>query len=71
MYQSSLSISDHLYQTPTNSSYRHTCYYDDIDSPKNQLDFRLRTCYDHAREAFASKARMLVQPITTFQFKSI
>lgn len=64
-----LSIWHRLYQTPTGSSYRHSCYYNEIDSPKNHLDFCLRTCYDHAHETFASKARMLVQPITIFQFE--
>ncbi|CAF1125560.1 unnamed protein product [Rotaria sp. Silwood1] len=58
-----------LSRIPTDSSYRHSCYYNDIDSPKNDLDFRLRTCYDHAQETFASKARLVVQPITIYQIQ--
>jgi hypothetical protein len=65
--KSNLSVWHRLYQTHTGSSYRHSCYYNEIDSPKNDLDFRLRTCYDHSQETFASKERMLIQPITIFQ----
>jgi hypothetical protein len=67
--KSNSSIWHRLYQTPTGSSYRQSRYYNEIDSPKNDLDFRLRTCYDHAQETFASKARMVIQPMTIFQFQ--
>ncbi len=60
---------ERLYRTATNSSYRQSCYYDEINSPKNDLDFRLRTCYNHAQETFASKARIVVQPITIHQIQ--
>ncbi|CAF3645516.1 unnamed protein product [Adineta steineri] len=48
------SIWHRLYRTSTNSSYRRSSYYNIIDLPKNNLDFRLRTCYNHAKETFAS-----------------
>ncbi|CAF3077333.1 unnamed protein product [Rotaria socialis] len=48
----------------TDSRYRQSCYYTEMDAPKNNLDFRLRTCYNHAEESFASKARFVVQPVT-------
>jgi hypothetical protein len=67
--KSNSSVWHRLYQTATGSSYRHSCYYNEIDSPKNDLDFRLRTCYDHAQETFASKARIVIQPMTIFQFQ--
>ncbi|UJR31244.1 hypothetical protein I4U23_018746 [Adineta vaga] len=58
-----------LYQTPTRSSLRQSSNYYEIDFPVNDLDFRLRTCYDHAQETFASKARLVVQPKTILQMQ--
>ncbi|CAF4252148.1 unnamed protein product [Rotaria sp. Silwood2] len=60
------SVWHRLSRIPTDSSYRHSCYYKEIDSPKNDLDFRLRTCYNHAQETFASKARLVAQPLTIY-----
>ncbi|CAF1072780.1 unnamed protein product [Rotaria sordida] len=63
------SVWHRLFRIPTDSSYRHSCYYNEINSPKNDLDFRLRTCYNHAQESFASKARIVVQPMTIYQIQ--
>ena len=65
--ESNSSVWSRLHQTPTNASYRRSCFYHDPAAPNNDLDFRLRTCYDHACESFASKARILVQPVTVCQ----
>ncbi|CAF1247271.1 unnamed protein product [Rotaria magnacalcarata] len=53
-----------LNRIATDSGCRQSRYYTEMDAPKNNLDFRLRTCYNHAEESFASKARFVVQPVT-------
>ncbi|CAF0920082.1 unnamed protein product [Adineta ricciae] len=61
------SVWQRLYRTPTRSSFRHSVDYCEKNAPVNNLDFRLRTCYDHAKETFASKARFVVQLETICQ----
>ena len=63
----SSSVWSRLHQTPTNASHRRSCFYHERAAPNSDLDFRLRTCYNHACESFASKARILVQPVTVCQ----